>query len=515
MKSELFDIQNALNACRSSLGKLELTSDNVEAEPDEEEDDKLSTSTSNSSLNIATNKRGSNERASSPILLNFVSGQNLLANNLSKSIKSKKKSKLNRLVSFSKHSRKSHKKEETSSSSLSLASTTTTSGYPSTSAYNLMPKSPPQYAKRYSKQLNKTLKSICHHQSSDKTIVSSSKSRRLLFEPKTMPSRGAHQFYATPISTKIAYHQKRQHSNYNYAIAASSRFKFAKPAAATISGGKVSNIVRVYNHYHKRGGAHNKSSKNYSRVHIENYRSNHSKLNLFKLHASQSRIENTIEKSVIKYKPLKTNTNMSTQFYTRLEENHSFDDDDDENDSGQNRVEQKLKDHFLVINHKSDQLNQSIFEPQLSSTPILKEPKTSTPNLMRNSYFEKIIFDLANKKKRINIRGNLAQLSGDTNKHSDYFSSSTRDEAGSLEREDESSYSIPGPRAKENDYQVPNVATGGNIIECYQEQQQQQQMSSKNPFLFFKLPTTTSTPKLKRDIFGKKKSAPKDRKSVV
>ncbi|RNA04678.1 hypothetical protein BpHYR1_038435 [Brachionus plicatilis] len=106
-----------------------------------------------------------------------------------------------------------------------------------------------------------------------------------------------------------------------------------------------------------------------------------------------------------------------------------------------------LKDQFLVINHKNEvSENQTIFEPKESSTPVKHCQKTSTPKMIDNSYFENILIDLeANSNKLMKL------LSKDSNKISDYFSSSAQ-------FDDENEYDLPGPRTIDNhEYQSANV----------------------------------------------------------
>lgn len=104
-----------------------------------------------------------------------------------------------------------------------------------------------------------------------------------------------------------------------------------------------------------------------------------------------------------------------------------------------------LKDQFLVVNHKNEiSDNQTIFEPKASSTPVKFYQKTSTPKIIDNSYFENILIDLeANSNKLMKL------LSKDSNKISDYFSSSAQF--------DENDYDMPGPRTIDNhEYQSAN-----------------------------------------------------------
>ncbi|CAF0709292.1 unnamed protein product [Brachionus calyciflorus] len=127
-----------------------------------------------------------------------------------------------------------------------------------------------------------------------------------------------------------------------------------------------------------------------------------------------------------------------------------------------------LKDQFLVINHKNELSgNQTIFEPKASSTPKKVYHKTSTPKI-DNSYFENILIDLeANSRK-------LASLfkSKDSNKISDYFSSSTQIE--------DNEYDLPGPRTNENhEYQSPNAFNVNNkeitLIEEKKDEDEQEE----------------------------------------
>lgn len=105
-----------------------------------------------------------------------------------------------------------------------------------------------------------------------------------------------------------------------------------------------------------------------------------------------------------------------------------------------------LRDQFLVVNHKNEiSQNQTIFEPKASSTPVKHYQKTSTPKIIDSSYFENILIDLeANSNKLMKL------LSKDSNKISDYFSSSAQFE--------ENDYDLPGPRTVDNhEYQSANV----------------------------------------------------------
>ena len=218
--------------------------------------------------------------------------------------------------------------------------------YPSTSTYNFMPKSPPQYVKRYSKQLNRTLKCASKNlinfneplsqqakslkqQQQQQQIVSSSTAATTITTTTTTTDEYSTKIttcnynndkiedgdrnclkssalaklaseMSTPVSCKGAKnahgHAARDRDyNYNHYTISSSKIKMQK------SGGRVSNIVKVYNHYHKnqRRNAGNGSisgNKNYARLQIENHRTNQSKLNVFKLNSS-NRIENSVEKS--------------------------------------------------------------------------------------------------------------------------------------------------------------------------------------------------------------------------
>lgn len=75
-----------------------------------------------------------------------------------------------------------------------------------------------------------------------------------------------------------------------------------------------------------------------------------------------------------------------------------------------------LKDHFTVINHKHTEFNgqhqHSIFEPKSASTPIYREHKTSTPNLLNRTLLENVLYRLAGSSD--NLSDNYAVIPGVT-----------------------------------------------------------------------------------------------------
>lgn len=135
MKSELFDIQNALNACRSSLGKLELS-------------DEISSSTSSvttSSDSSSLQSPGRLSRCNSPILLNFVKepvsnlsailNGHLLSRPMTKRKQTKAVKSVNSSRAFRAHRKASSTKNSSQftnsiscSSSLSMANSSVSSG---------------------------------------------------------------------------------------------------------------------------------------------------------------------------------------------------------------------------------------------------------------------------------------------------------------------------------------------------------------------------------------------------
>ena len=136
MKSELFDIQNALNACRSSLGKLELSDEISSSTPSD-------TSTSDASSSLHSPGRLS--LCNSPILVNFVkepvSNLSAILNGhlLSRPMTKRKQTKAAKSVNHS-HAFRAHRKASSTknssqftnsiscSSSISVANSSISSG---------------------------------------------------------------------------------------------------------------------------------------------------------------------------------------------------------------------------------------------------------------------------------------------------------------------------------------------------------------------------------------------------
>ena len=374
MKSELFDIQNALNECRNSLGNLNI-SDNFQSKPQFK-------------LNELPDFFGFElpKTAHRSIYKNKS-----LFYNPNPNYNSGKKDGLFWSSSL----------ESDSFSSTLISNLNDSESYPSTSVCNFTDEDAPFNLK--SLQFN----------------------RNSMHVPKSM--------FNFEIQTNSSTSGTTTTDDISARFSTSSKNKMAP-----LSWRKYTKRYSLYNLRRGKRYSHHNYIRVYNHNSINNFKRSSKKVdsnrNSFQSMSSISDSDDTFEKMLFKYKnhissPKRSNKKFSTVALP-----------------AKNRTS-TLKDHFRVINHKNT-LNHSVFEPQLTSTPILHKSKASpSSNCINSSYLDGILFNLASSNNQMNkfIAMKLAR-NDDNLLLSDYFSASTHAE---------NDYDVPDPSLNKNDYQVP------------------------------------------------------------
>jgi hypothetical protein len=391
MKSELYDIQTALNACRISLDNLSI-SDNISLHT--QPDRGIETKSHNKKLLASNAKQKRQQR-----------GQKRIKKKSSFLYKPKQKLRKNCSIIRS---------STLDTSQMTLSSSSTYNelnyNYPLSSAYNFICSSPTSNYLRSirTKNTKQYLTPISINQNNGSIKAKPVRKKSILINKKHL------------FNSQIrSYNQDTQNPFASYSYANNNSKKKSNKNVNNTKLGRFRRIEQVRNE------------------HGQTFQ------NLMNINVSNSNISS--EKSLVKYRNLSPISSSKSQYLNPTMGSSSS----------------PLKDHFIVINHKN---NQSSFEPHVTSTPILKEPKTSTPNISNKFYLENVIKSLAKNNQEINDLITLKFVKykyTNSNKLSDYFS------ASSSSQQNVSDYDVPEPRYNKNEYQIPiynNKDSGVNFV---------------------------------------------------
>jgi hypothetical protein len=426
MKTELIDIQSALSKCRSSLHNIH------EFQQTNNDNSTVSTFLMNTPTSIKT---------SSPYLVKFKK-----LNSHKKQHRSSSNSK-NSMISCSTPKKKSSTDNITWSSSLnevetenhnlshSLSSSLLTTDDESSAGY------PSRSICQHNKNQLKHKKFPFLNNNNNKLRSGSSSIKRNLFANNQ----------STPTFSWRSRFLPKKTSNYLY--------------PTTIALNKIKSLrspVRVYKHNSQR-------LSNMNRVKlqkIENKRNNMLEITTRKAlnrpfcgDISDLFIceEKTTEISQLKCRPVSpipstssSSSSISTESSISIENNI--------NESS------SPKTPFIVINHKNGYEianNTTIFEPNLASTPILREQKTSTPNLVNTSYMDKILTDLVDNNHQIQQCFNYKLFINDNGRRLSFNENYENEKQFHYDLEDENdNYDIPEPHVfgDSDNYKIPNFS---------------------------------------------------------
>jgi hypothetical protein len=453
MKSELTQIQTALNACRISLDNLSV-SDNIS----------LQTQPDRGHIEAIAQNKKKHQTTSSVKQKRTQKCTKRMKKKSSFLFKPKQKLRRNRSIIFS-------STLDTSQMTLSSSSYNEINyDYPLSSAYNFLCSSPTSnYLRSAKSKIRNTkpyLTPISYNNDSSKAKVTRKKS--ILINKKnqirTFNQTSQNQFLMCPNNNNSYTNINKKNSNKNANCTKLGRFR-----------------------------------------RIEQTRNEHGYMfqNLVNINASNPNISS--EKSLLKYRNLSPISSSRSQYLNPTN----------------GPLSSPLKDHFIVVNHKN---NQSTFEPQVTSTPILKEPKTSTPNVTNKFHLENVLKSLAKNNQEINDLITLKFIKykySQGNKLSDYFS------ASSSSPQNVSDYDIPEPRYNKNEYQIPmysNKDSGLNFVSSSESNNnsdkpllQSQNSTGKKQFDSpdSLLTTTQNSPKEKKTVNTKNGSFTSNTSSVA
>lgn len=430
MKTELIDIQSALSKCRSSLYNL----------PELQQTNNNNSTASTFLMNTPTSIK-----TSSPYLIKFKKlnshkkRQSSTSNSKHSMISSSTPKKKSSIDNFTWSSSLNEEIEETQNHNLShsLTSTLLTSddessaGYPSRSICNKNQ----QRLRRFpffSNNNNNKFRSV------------SNSAKRNLFVLKNNNNT-----QSTPTFTWRGKFLPKKTSNYLYPTVALNKIK------------SLRSPVRVYKHNSQR-------ISNLNRVklqHVENKRNNMLDMTSRKAltrpvcnEISQLIMceEKTAEISVLKRRPVSPIPSTSSSSSISTESSMSIENNINELSSP--------KTPFIVINHKNGYEianNTTIFEPNLASTPILREQKTSTPNLVNTSYMDKILTDLVDNNHQIQQCFNYKLVINDNGRKLSFNDNYENEKQFHYDLEDENdNYDIPEPHlfGDSDNYKIPSFS---------------------------------------------------------
>ena len=392
MKSELYDIQTALNACRISLDNLSL-SDNISLQTQTDRGVEIKPKNKKLHSSNAKQKRQLRGPKRSKKKSSFLY---------------KPKQKLRKNCSIIRSSTLDTSQMTLSSSSCNELNY----NYPLSSAYNFICSSPTSNYLRSvkSKKCKPYLTPVLMHHGNDISRAKAIRKKSILINKKHL---GKNQI--------LTFNQQSQ-NQFTSCVNNSCTYTSKKISNKNVNGTKLGRFRRIEQTRNEHG---------------------HTFQNLMNINASNSNISS--EKSLLKYRNLSPISSSKSQYLNPTMGPSSS----------------PLKDQFFVINHKN---NQSTFEPHVTSTPILKEPKTSTPNISNKFYLENVIKSLAKNNQEINDLITLKFIKykySNSNKLSDYFS------ASSSSQQNVSDYDVPEPRNNKHEYQMPiynNKDSGINFV---------------------------------------------------